>query len=66
MSKNVTVRDKVIGIRVNKQEEDRLNFLSMYYNIEKTDLIRTLINSEYYNVNSQIELEKINSRNWGE
>lgn len=66
MSKNVTVRDKVIGIRVNKQEEARLNFLSMYYNIEKTDLIRTLINSEYYNVNSQIELEKINSRNWEE
>lgn len=60
------VRDKIIGVRVNKKEEDRINFLCMYYNVEKTDLIRTLINSEYYNVNAQIELEKINNRNWEE
>lgn len=60
------VRDKVISFRVNKVEEKRLDFICNYYNVEKTDLIRTLINSEYYNVNAQIELEKINNKNWEE
>ena len=60
------LRDKVVSFRVNKQEEDRLAFICNYYNVERTDLIRTLINSEYFNVNAQIELEKINNRNWEE
>ena len=43
------------SFRLDDIENDKLNFISKYYNVSYSRLLRELIDKEYYNIEKEIE-----------